>query len=143
MDIQDVLEEAEKIAAYMNADVPDTMGYENMKTLLDAYFEKNSSILELGNDSLRDSCMFCNCKSHSECHCECHIYLDVRGKELHVVISTRDMLDYEGGPQENRFGGCYIYKKDAHFFVTSIFDDHCHDVWHREYNYDDYWFEEP
>jgi hypothetical protein len=142
MNIQDILEEAEKVAAYMNANVPDTMGYENMRTLLDTYFETNSSILEIGPDSLL-SCMFCHCKSRSECDCECTVHLDVSGGDLCVAISTWDGLVIGDGPQGNKFGGCCIRKNGALFFVIKIFDDNCHDVWHREYNYDDYWFQEP
>jgi hypothetical protein len=142
MNIQDILEEAEKVAAYMNANVPDTMGYENMKTLLGTYFETNSSILELDDDSLRDSCMFCHCKSRSECQqrdCECHIHLDVSGGDLCVVISTRELFGYGDGP--HGVGGCYVYKKGALFFVTKIFDDKCDDVWRHNHKFEDYWFQ--
>jgi hypothetical protein len=127
----------------MNANTPDTMGYENMKALLNAYFEENKSILEIDDDSLRDSCMFCHCISQSECQCDCEIYLDVQRRELHVVIGTCDGLVLGDGPQGNKFGACYIRKNGALFFVTKIFADARYDVWQREYNYDDYWFQEP
>jgi hypothetical protein len=141
MDIQDILEEAEKVAAYMNENIPDTVNEENLMSLLATYFEKNNSILRFDADYGISTC--CDCRTESRCFCCCHIYLNVRGSDLDVVIGTWDGLVIGDGPQGNKFGGCCIHKNDALFFVTKIFDDNCHDVWHREYNYDDYWFQEP
>jgi hypothetical protein len=139
MDIQNILEEAERVATYMNENTPETLSYENMRTLLETYFKANDSILEFGDDGVST---YCDCENR-KCHCDCHVYLNVRGQELFVVIGTWDGLVLGDGPQGNKFGACYIRKNDALFFVTKIFADARYDVWQREYNYDDYWFQEP
>lgn len=140
MDIQDILEEAEKVAAYMNANTPVTVSEDNIRSLLTDFFEKNNSILDI-----RDQSVFthCDCEISSVCYCDCSIYLDVHGIDWSVTISTYDGLILGDGPQGNKFGGCDIRKKDSRFFITKIFDDNLNDVWHREYNYDDYFFEDP
>jgi hypothetical protein len=139
MDIQDILEEAERVAVYMNANTPNVMSDENMKTILQHYFETNSSILELGEHGIYTHCPHCSCDSP----CNCSIYLDVRGQKLSVHIETSDGLVLGDGPQGNKFGGYIISKKDAFFFVTQISIDERRKVWQCEYNYDDYDFEDP
>ena len=83
MDIQDILEEAEKVVAYMNANTPVTVSEDNIRSLLNDYFEKNRSILVIGSDSVYTHC---DCKNKITCQCDCNVYLDVYGKELSVAI---------------------------------------------------------
>jgi hypothetical protein len=123
MNIQDIIEEAEKIAVYMNTNVLDIGDEENIRTVLETYSKTNSSILDLEKNGIFVY------YDHNNI-CESNIYLDVKGENMTVAIRTRDSLDL-----------CFVYKKDAHFFVTNIINDKC-DVWHCEYNDDDYLFDD-
>ena len=122
MNIQDIIEEAEKIAMYMNTNVLDIGDEENIRMVLETYSKTNSSIFDLEKNYIFAYYDYNNV-------CDSTIHLHVKGEKMFVVISTRDSLDL-----------CFVYKKDAHFFVTNIINDKCDDVWHCKYNDDDYLF---